>query len=367
MNEQVDKPDTRYGYQHLSVELTNICNLHCGYCLRDEDALYHSRTEFISPGLLQQILSDAQQVAGFTHVGFTGGEPTLHPNFAEIIDICGAVGFRVSFVTNGWNFEKLWPMLLDRRESLNEVSFSLDGSTPELHDRWRGQGSFLKIIQAFSRCSRFGIPFSVKVGIRRDTIEHLEELALFAARLGATALNFAHIMPTSQGIEADSALTIEERRHAEEEIALLARIFKMKIGIDVGYYNLDPSAPCSSLAGTNCNIDYKGRLSLCCNLSGFRGAESQGDIVADLNVESFAEAYRRLRMLAELQLEKRRNALREFERREESPDLYSGSPCLFCLQSFGKIPWHSDSTVVGATANRALPVVNANSRSVSPV
>ena len=74
----------------------------------------------------------------------------------------------------------------------------------------------------------------------------------------------------------------------EEEVAILARIFKMNIGVDVGYYNIDEErAPCSPLAGTSMNVDYRGRLSLCCNLSGFRGAAEETDVVADLNVESF--------------------------------------------------------------------------------
>ena len=70
-----------------------------------------------------------------------------------------------------------------------------------------------------------------------------------------------------------SALSLDEQRAAEQEIAILARIFKMNIGIDVGYYNVDETRPpCAPLAGVSMNIDYRGRLSLCCNLSGFRGA-----------------------------------------------------------------------------------------------
>jgi hypothetical protein len=53
-------------------------------------------------------------------------------------------------------------------------------------------------------------------------------------------------------------------RRPDQEIANLSRIFKMNIGIDVGYHNLDPAPPCAALAGVNCNVDYKGRLSLCC-------------------------------------------------------------------------------------------------------
>ena len=39
--------------------------------------------------------------------------------------------------------------------------------------------------------------------------------------------------------------------------------------------------------------------------------------------------------------------------------LYLGSPCLFCLQSFGKIPWHAGAADVTAARPRTLPVLQA--------
>jgi hypothetical protein len=89
------------------------------------------------------------------------------------------------------------------------------------------------------------------------------------------------------------------------------------------------------------NIDYRGRLSLCCNLSGFRGASEEQDVVADLNVESFASAYEKFLALVALQLQRRKDALAMLRAQAITPDIYSGSPCLFCLQSFNKIPWHT--------------------------
>jgi MoaA/NifB/PqqE/SkfB family radical SAM enzyme len=182
------------------------------------------------------------------------------------------------------------------------------------------------------------LPFGIKIVIRRDLVDQLEQIAIFAARMGAASLNFVHVMPTSSAVVDDSALSLEEQRAAQQEIAILARIFKMNIGIDVGYYNTDTTRPpCAPLAGVSMNIDYRGRLSLCCNLSGFRGADQEQDVVADLNVESFASAYEKFRGLAARQLQRRKDALASIR----EPDVYTGSPCMFCLQSFGKIPWHS--------------------------
>ena len=136
----------------------------------------------------------------------------------------------------------------------------------------------------------------------------------------------------------------------------------MPVGLTVGYYDLDPAAPCSPLKGSSCNIDWRGRLTLCCSLAGYRNAAGEPDVVADLTKEDFAAGYARLREVARAQIERRRIMLDSFAVRSAKPDLYSGSPCLFCLQSFGKIPWRSAVAVSrDEQAGRTLPVLSASS------
>ena len=342
-----------YGPPRLIVELTNICNLHCSYCLRDEDALYHTPANFFSVELLRRVVAEAQEAIGASHVMFTGGETTLHPKFSEIIQAVGEHGLKCSFVTNGWHFERVWPAIAANRNAVTHVAFSLDGATREAHDKWRGEGSFVRLARAFSRCRHEELPFVIKTVLRKDTLPQLEQIAIFAARMGAAALSFGHLLPTSNQFDNESGLTTQERTIAEQEIALLARIFKMRISLEVGYYNIDAAAPCSALASRSCNIDYRGRLSLCCNLSGYRGELDQPDVVADLNDEPFAPAFARLQRLAELQMTRRRNALNEHALRKAEPGLELGSPCLYCLNTFQKIPWQSPASL----AARSLPVM----------
>ena len=330
-----------YGVPRLIVELTNICNLHCSYCLRDEDALYHQKANFFSIDLFERVIREAREAMGACHVMFTGGETTLHPKFKEIIKTVGAEGMTCSFITNGWHFERVWPVIESNRDVVTHVAFSLDGATREAHDRWRGEGSYVRLVRAFSRCHRAGFPFVVKCVIRKDTLPQFEKIAIFAARMGATALNFGHLLPTSDQFHNELGLSAQDRMLAEQEVALLARIFKMRISLEVGYYNIDPAPPCSALAGRSCNVDYRGQLSLCCNLSGFRGAVGEAEVVADLNVDSFASALARLNAVAVTQMKTRSEVLADYAARSEAPPLNIGSPCLHCLQSFGKIPWQN--------------------------
>ncbi len=341
--------DGNYGPRRISVELANICNLHCSYCFRSDKNLYPSHAEFFPLALLRRVIDEARATANVTRISFTGGEPTLHPQFNETLHAIRESGLTVSFVTNGWHFERVWPSLQENRAAVSHVAFSLDGITREDHDRWRGNGSFDRLVRAFTRCYMSKLPFGIKIVIRRDLVDQLEQIAIFAARMGATSLHFAHVMPTSGAVADASALSLDEQRAAEQEIAILARIFKMDIGIDVGYYNIDEGRPpCAPLAGVTMNIDFRGRLSLCCNLSGYRGAADEADVVADLNVESFASAYAKLSALVASQLQKRKEALAALRTEGITPDIYTGSPCLFCLQSLGKIPWHRSTSAHGS-------------------
>jgi hypothetical protein len=61
--------------------------------------------------------------------------------------------------------------------------------------------------------------------------------------------------------------------------------------------------------------------------------------------------------VAAAQLKKRTDALAVLKAEGLASDLYIGSPCLFCMQSYGKIPWHNAPTAVAPTGDRSLPVI----------
>jgi MoaA/NifB/PqqE/SkfB family radical SAM enzyme len=339
----------------LSVELANRCNLHCSYCLRDEDALYRDRAEFFPAELLEKIVVDARAVLNFSLITFTGGEVTMHPRFAEIVRMIARQGLQLGFVTNGWLFDRVYPVLAENLSTVRVIAFSLDGTSAEAHDRWRGEGSFIRVIRAITLCRAAKIPFVIKVGVRRDTAPLLQDFALFSARLGATRLEFSHLLPNSPSIDREFTLTQDERRNAEHEIAILSNIFKMKVTFATGYFNIDPVVPCVALSGQHPNIDYRGRLTLCCNLSGYRGAAGEEDVVADLKTESFAQGYERLLAVATSQVARRKEALETLAASGVKADVGISSPCMFCLQSFRKIPQQGGP----GNRNRKLAVLSS--------
>lgn len=129
--------------------LTYVCNLRCGFC-----RIWERRPEGeLSVEEWERVLDRAPR---FAWIDLTGGEPLLHPGFAEILAIA-ATKHRpliLHFPTNGSFPGRLLESIrgLKRpRGTRLVVTVSVDGP-PELHDRMRGvSGSFARAAESLRR------------------------------------------------------------------------------------------------------------------------------------------------------------------------------------------------------------------------
>lgn len=100
------------------VEITNRCNLACSFCPKTKRApRTMSAQEF---GLVLSRLEGYVQYV-YLHVM---GEPLLHPQLPELLEICRALDFRVTLTTNGTLLPARQPVLL-AAPALRKVSVSL--------------------------------------------------------------------------------------------------------------------------------------------------------------------------------------------------------------------------------------------------
>ena len=118
-----------------SVDVNNICNLHCSHCYwwlnRKNDA------EDLSAEQWRQIIRKTFKKQHIYIVTLVGGEPTMRPDIIQVF--CEEMPRRVCVVTNG-----TYP--LKRFENLYFYWISLDG-TEEVHDSIRGKGAYAKTKQ----------------------------------------------------------------------------------------------------------------------------------------------------------------------------------------------------------------------------
>ncbi|HSI50728.1 MAG TPA: radical SAM protein [Ideonella sp.] len=126
------------------LPVSENCNLRCIGC---DDVVTGFRKAYISPDEARRLLTAGAGDASFAEIDLTSGEPLLHPQLAELIDICHALHpeARVSVVTNG-----TVPVRGKYREAyarLDSIGLSIDGATAEVFEAIRVGASFPRFVQ----------------------------------------------------------------------------------------------------------------------------------------------------------------------------------------------------------------------------
>ena len=312
----------------IVIELTNRCNLSCQHCFTGR----HGGDTDFPLDIFQRVMDEAKG-CGFDDLSFTGGDPTVHGGFPEVLRMAGEAGYKYSFVTNGWNFATIYPRILDYLKEASVITFTLDGATEETHDRLRGKGSFRRVMKAMSVCVVEDIPFTINNDVSAHNRDQLEEMAQLATQLGSRGLRFRHhrpnIITTLQGFDLSPA----ERKAVEAEIHNLQPTFPIPIVIAPGFHTTS-LFPCAPLQMTEINIDCNANVTKCCHLSGHGDGVGENDIAGNLKVTSFTELYRKLvadnNEFRQCKLDHLRNG--EFK----DSDFF---PCWYCSVHFKKIDW----------------------------
>jgi MoaA/NifB/PqqE/SkfB family radical SAM enzyme len=284
--------------------------------------------------IVNKVLTEVQAYQPVNLIAFTGGEPTLHPQFAEIVELVACARYSFTFVTNGWNFSQTFAKIQAWKSSLERVSLSLDGASETTHDTLRRQpGSFRRLMQAVSLCHVQGVPVQLNMVVTHANRDELEAMAILASRLGCAALGYGHCQPTHDALAANLVLNARERRNVETDIAALQQMFTMPILLAGDHYTASRFGQCSQLQMQEFNIDYRGNLTACCTLSNYRGGTSETDVLADLHGVSFVEAHRRLiTKIAQINLERLERLA------TSSPTEAEQFLCTHCLLHYQKVP-----------------------------
>ncbi len=228
------------------------CNLACTYCLTSSSPTAERRT--LPPGAYFQLIDEAVTV-GMDEVFLTGGEPFLLPDIFEKLTYA-AERLPTTVLTNG--------MLLKRQrlESLRRLSHlpimlqvSLDGHTAEIHDAYRGAGSWASTVAAIRSLRDSG--FRVAVGATETPVNrpYVEELRAFVRELGIpeqafflrplTKRGFSHegIELRAEDVSPELTVTADgvfwHPQSAGEAMLLSRDIFPLRDAVELMQTNLE--------------------------------------------------------------------------------------------------------------------------------
>ncbi|MEI6309520.1 MAG: radical SAM protein [bacterium] len=284
----------------LDIELTERCNnacLHCLINLPQNDT--KARDGEMETDFLQDLLRQAADL-GCLMVRFTGGEPLLREDFAELYLFTRRLGMRVILFTNGRLITDELADLLARVPPGRWVEVSVYGMHAESYDASAGaKGSFVEFRRGVERLQSRGIPFVVKGAVLPANKDEWEEFKQWAA----TVPSMDH--PPGQSMNFDLRARRDDpaknerirklRLSPQETVRVLARDprYLKEMGQFCGKFIGPPGARLFRCgAGHGTCVDAYGKAQMCMPLR-------HPEMVCDLRVHSLhyalTELFPRLR------------------------------------------------------------------------
>jgi cyclic pyranopterin phosphate synthase len=218
----------------LRVSVTEKCSLRCTYCMPEEGLPAIPRALLLTPAEIGRLVGIAQRDLGVREVRFTGGEPLLRADLAEILAAtrAAAPGLPMALTTNGVGLDKRLPALL--AAGLGRVNISLDTVDREHFARLTRRDRLPAVLAGIEAARDAGLtPLKVNAVLMRETLEDAPDLLGWALDAGVQ-LRFIEQMP----LDADGVWSRDALVDAAGLLAVLGRLFELEaIGRD------DPHAP----------------------------------------------------------------------------------------------------------------------------
>ena len=178
-------------------EVTQACDLACVHCRASAQSERHPAELSTEQGfrLLDEIRSFGEPL-----MVFTGGDPLKRPDLYDLIRYSVKIGLRTNVTPSATPLLTREAIFKLKEAGLVRLGISLDGSTPEIHDAFRGlPGAWERTIQAIEWANEAGIPIQVHSTISRHNAHDLDNLCALFERLAIVMWNVFFLVPVGRG------------------------------------------------------------------------------------------------------------------------------------------------------------------------
>jgi len=210
---------SEYPVSCIYLHLTEKCNLSCRHCWVYRDGEKSPGEKELDPGKLREALSSAS-AGGLNSVKITGGEPFLYSDLTGLASWLGKRGIRFTVETNGTLITRESARMM-KDSGMEEVSVSLDGSSPEVYGALRGSGdAFYRALEGIRSAAEAGLYVKLIFSLWKGNASDIVNTVSLARDLGAALIKINPVTPVARGaglgskgllLEASGILELKDR------------------------------------------------------------------------------------------------------------------------------------------------------------
>ncbi|MBB4808306.1 MoaA/NifB/PqqE/SkfB family radical SAM enzyme [Chryseobacterium defluvii] len=212
-----------YFYSPLGVEIesTNKCARECSYCSYFSNPRVDISQELSWEDWLPIIkeISDS----GVFYVRFTGGDPfTRRDDLLKMISYADSLGLMVSIGSDLTLTTEMDVIYLSKLKNFVFLQTTLDGSTKEICERYRGKGNFLKVIKGMELLHKHKVPFIVGTVLTKYNKDDIYNIGKLISQYEPLGYSFAPLYIAGRAINLETDMpNNEELYHANLQLKQL--------------------------------------------------------------------------------------------------------------------------------------------------
>ncbi len=154
-----------------NIDLTGRCNLSCNICFADSNK-YIYEPSFDEVYMMLKRLRE-EQPAPCSTIQFTGGEPTIHPEFLRIVRASKELGFtHIQVASNGIKLADPEFAMKAREAGLQYVYLQMDGVSDDVFEKIRGRRLLETKLRVIESARRAGLRIIFVPTVIRDVNHH---------------------------------------------------------------------------------------------------------------------------------------------------------------------------------------------------
>lgn len=189
--------------REIDLNITNRCNLDCMHCAFASSI---GDANELPLEVVAQIVEDAQAL-GCEDIHLTGGEPTVHRAFEDVLRLILDAGMFTRLISNGTMSHAR--LARYRAMGLAHLLFSVDGLA-ESHDRIRGRhGLFDKTMRRAADAIAMGYHVRINAVAMRDNLEDMPALFERCERMGVQTFSVFLYSPTGRNAARQLDLVVD--------------------------------------------------------------------------------------------------------------------------------------------------------------
>lgn len=215
---------------HIFLELTDYCNQRCKHCYLESEP---TRNSFADTNSVIRTVENLA-IEGTLAAEITGGEPTSHPDFKDILTVCAEFFQVTSVITNGTLLtDDIIKLISDLKQNGNSVlvSITINSFDENYHDGFVNlRGSFRKALNSIKKLSAAGIPVRATMNVTKNNLPHIRKTAEVALDAGADVFAVAPVNFEGRARTENICLTDEsEWAEFDREFLLLKKDFGERV------------------------------------------------------------------------------------------------------------------------------------------